>query len=201
VTGRTGKKHANKHSFENTEKGEQSTQDGAEDDHAEVSQASELDGDGSEESDDTVWEVGEVEYPRKFLVDLYLLADKVMDPVTANMVIDKLISVCEAQDSYPSPELIRYVYGSTTAGSPLRGLFRDWYVFTVSRSWVERLCHEGYPHDFLKDLVHETYILQRDNQGKRVSRVFSAENLAGRRTKDYYHQKVDKISDTIAMPE
>jgi hypothetical protein len=32
-------------------------------------------------------------------VDLYLLADKLLDPITANMAIDKLIRVSEASNA------------------------------------------------------------------------------------------------------
>ena len=204
VTERIDNEDANNHSFEEAEEGEEGTQDDAEDHGVEGSQASELESDGSEESNDTgrcLWKVGDMEYPDKFLVDLYLLADKLMDPATANMAIDKLISVCEVRDSYPSPALISYVYGSTTVGSPLRRLIRDWYVLTVSNSWVDGISQRDYPHDFLKDLVYEIHILQRDNPMKRVRKVFAAEKLADRRTKDHYHQKVDKISLSIAMPQ
>lgn len=204
VTERIDNEDGNNHSFEETDKEEESTQDDGEDNDVEGSQARELDSDGSEDSDDTgrcVWEVGEWGYPDKFLVDLYLLADKVMDTVTANMAIDKLIRMCEARESHPSSALISYVYGSTTVGSPLRRLFRDWYVFTVSESWVDDIYQKGYHPAFLQDLVHEIYNLQRDNWERRVFKVFSAEKLASRRKKDYYHQKVDKISDTVAMPE
>lgn len=154
----------------------------------------------SDAIDNYVWKVGDNEFPDKFLVDLYLLADKLMDHVTANMAVDKLIRMSESRNAYPSPVLITYVYGSTTAGSPLRRLFRDWYVFTVVESWVDNIHRDEYPHGFLKDLVHEIYNLQHDNQGKRIRKVFAAEKLASRRTKDYYHQKVDKAPGPTAMP-
>jgi hypothetical protein len=180
--------------------GEEITQDNTEDD-AEKTQTTEPESDGSEESDDYVWKFADNEYQDKLLVDLYVLADKLMDPVTANMAIDKLIRMTEARHDYPSPNLVSYVYRFTTVGSQLRRLCRDWYVFTVSESWVDTIHQDGYPHAFLRDLLYEICNLQRDNKGKRVRNVFSAQKLADLRTTHYYHQKVEKVPDEPAMPE
>ncbi|GAB7334043.1 hypothetical protein MBLNU13_g06133t1 [Cladosporium sp. NU13] len=112
-----------------------------------------------------------------------------------------LIRVSETRNEYPGPRLISYVYGSTTTGSPLRRLCRDWYLFTVDESWVDTLHHDSYPHAFMKDLVYETYDLQCNNQRKQVHKIFAAEKLADRRTMKYYHQKVDKDPDATTMPQ
>ena len=62
----------------------------------------------------------------EFLVDLYyLLADKLIDPTSANLAIDELISVIEKRNQYLGAPMVRFVYESTTAGSPLRMLTRD----------------------------------------------------------------------------
>lgn len=167
---------ANSNSLEQAEKGEESTQDNTEHVDVEESETTGPDIDGGEESDDIdhcVWKFGDNDRRDKFLVDLYLLADKLLDPVTANMAIDKLIRMSEARERCPSQILVCYVYRSTAVESPLRRLFRDWYVFTVSESWVDTIHRDGYPHAFLKDLIYEIYNLQRDNQRKRIRKVFS----------------------------
>ena len=190
-------------SLEQIEKREKSTKDNDESGVIEETQGIELEGDGREDSNEInhyVWKFGDSEFRDKFLVDLYILADKLMDHVTANMAIDKLIRMAEARDQYSSSDLVSYVYGSTTAGCPLRKLFGDWYVFSVSESWVDTVRQYGYPPAFLEDLIHEIYNLLRDNQGKRVRKVFTVEKLADRRPKDYYHQKVDETSGKTAMP-
>ena len=189
---------------ERAEKEKESTQGNPKADEIEDTQTTALESDGREESDDIdhyVWKIGDNGFRSKFLVDLYLLADKLIDPVTANMAIDKLIRVSEARNEYPGPRLISYVYESTTTENPLRRLCRDWYLFAVDESWVDTLHHDSYPHAFMKDLVYETYDLQRNNQRKRVHKAFAAEKLAVRRTNKYYHQKVNKASNTIAMPQ
>jgi hypothetical protein len=188
--------------FERAGKREESTHGNAEHVDAEETQTTGPHSDEVEESDDIdhyVWKPGENGFRNKFLVDLYLFADKLIDPVTANMAIDKLIRMSGARGEYPGPKLTSYVYKSTTTESSLRRLCRDCYVFAVSESWVDTLHEDSYPHDFLKDLIYEIYDLQRENQGKRVRKVFAAEKLADRRAKDYYHQKVEK--DETVRPE
>lgn len=85
-------------SLEQAKNGEETAQDNTEDD-AEKTQTTKPESDGGEESDDYVWKFADNEYQDKFLVDLYVLADKLMDPVTANMAIDKLIRMTEARQN------------------------------------------------------------------------------------------------------
>lgn len=178
-------------SLEQAKNGEEITQANTEDD-AEKTQTTEPESDGGEEPDNYVWKFAVNEYRDKFLVDLCVFTDKLMDPVTANMAIDKLVRMTGAKHNYPSPDLVSYVYRYTTVGSELRRLFRDWYVFTVSESCVDTIHQDGYPHAFLRDLLYKICNLQRDNKGKRVRNVFSAQKLADLRTKHCYHQKVEK---------
>jgi hypothetical protein len=59
----------------------------------------------------------------KLLIDLCVLADKLMDPTTTNMAIDKLMHMTEALALCPSCDLVTNAYKLTLAGSPLRRLF------------------------------------------------------------------------------
>jgi hypothetical protein len=89
-------------SYEQVEKGKESEQDYDENDFVEATQSSGLESDDCEDSDGIdhhVWKFGDNEFRDKFLVDLYLLADKLLDPITANMAIDKLIRVSEASNA------------------------------------------------------------------------------------------------------
>jgi hypothetical protein len=69
----------------------------------------------------------------RFLVDLYLLADKLLDPVTANMVIDEILSFFD-RNIGPLSGVTPHVYASTADGSLLRMLVRDFYIHEVGRS-------------------------------------------------------------------
>jgi hypothetical protein len=92
------------------------------------------DDEGSDESDSgdesTATDPDEVDHSimqstrpiETFLIDLYLLADKLIDPTTANLAIDKLVDFIEERETYLSARLTRFVYKTTMVGSPLRRL-------------------------------------------------------------------------------
>jgi hypothetical protein len=65
----------------------------------------------------------------KFLIDLYVPADKLLDPVTTDLVIDELISILydvNNPDGKVSSAITIHVNASTTdVSSPLRNLVRD----------------------------------------------------------------------------
>jgi hypothetical protein len=54
---------------------------------------------------------GEVsdEHTENLLIDLYLLADRLADPITANLAIDNLINVIEVYNQYYSVALVQRV--------------------------------------------------------------------------------------------
>jgi hypothetical protein len=160
-------------------------------------------GDGTSECDSS--NSGDAEsrwlgHAGKRLVDLYLLADKLLDPTTADMAIDKWIRMAEAKDMYASYNMISYVYSSTTAGSPLRRLIRDWYVYTVEKMWAEDLRCCDFPHEFLQDIILEMYARQRENGEEDLCDCFWDDKLVDR-PKDHYHQKLGKPLSEAASPK
>jgi hypothetical protein len=60
----------------------------------------------------------------KFLTDLHLLADKLRDPTTANLVMDELLDVVDRSEEVVAGIAVR-VYTSAKSDSPLRRLVRD----------------------------------------------------------------------------
>lgn len=58
------------------------------------------------------------------LIRLYLLADKLQDLATANMVMDELIRFVSETDEVPKHLAVSLAYGSTTNTSILRALLR-----------------------------------------------------------------------------
>lgn len=62
---------------------------------------------------------------QKFLVDVYVLADELIDLATANVVIDNLIDLVQEHEEH-STATVAHVYKFTAAGSPLRKLMCDW---------------------------------------------------------------------------
>lgn len=118
-----------------------------------------MDGDGAapdaEKSDAET--IGSIEDVEKFLIELYLLADKLIDPVSANLAIDELISVIEMRSGYLSAALVHFVYGSTTVDSPLRKLVRDHSMIDNATAVNKSYHFQGneFPYDFLKDVLLE----------------------------------------------
>lgn len=172
----------------------------AENTHALTAGLNNNEGSEHNDSDCGISQIEDRESRETFLVDLYLLADKLMDPITANMAIDKLKRMTEVLDLYPSTTLVKHVYCSTIRGNPLRTLLRDWYVYQVSEEWVDTLHQDEYPCAFLEDLVQETYNLHRKNANKRICNVFSPSKLVDL-PKDHYHQKHEKPPSKVETPK
>lgn len=73
----------------------------------------------------------------RVLVKLYVLADKLIDSHATNLVIDELVDFIDSRPSLPGAIFVNIVYNCTPSGSPLRVLFRDWYVHEGFYIWDE----------------------------------------------------------------
>lgn len=166
-----GSSHLNDFGFRNRSEGD------SEQEHEKCMSGTKMDIDWGDEKRD------------KFLIDLYLLADSFIDPVTANIAIDRLITIAREENKYPSRRLIEYVYMSTAAGSPLRRLLRDWHIHSVDYGWVDKLKTKEFPLEFLQDILREVWTLNKDNLDSTIRSVFETGFM--NRPGERYHQKVD----------
>jgi hypothetical protein len=93
----------------------------------------------------------------RFLVDVYLLADKLLDPTTANVVIEELRLFVMDAPWTTDDATISHVYASTGHKNPLRKLIRDWYLFKDDQSWALDRPKSDWdlPVEFLQDLIIE----------------------------------------------
>jgi hypothetical protein len=93
----------------------------------------------------------------KFLVDLYLLAaEKLLDPVAANCIINVLADSLGDGGEHKVKLLFAitpHVYASTANGSPLRMLVRDTFISTMYYSWAEDAQARGLPYELLQDFA------------------------------------------------
>jgi hypothetical protein len=128
---------------------------------------------------------------RNFLIDLYLLADKLLDPISANMAIDELTSLFEKRDRYLDSELVGYAYDRTTADSPLRRLIRDYSMIDeLSMPLnVEHYKKSKFPYDFISDIMFKLLNTNRNNANVRLRKVYFRKSLQPSR----YHQVVDQV--------
>jgi len=125
----------------------------------------------------------------RFLVDLYLLAaDKLLDPVTANIVIDVLADpLVDFGLDEPLFAITPHVYASTVDGSPLRMLVRDSFVYHMCGSWAEDAQAHGLPYELLKDFVVEICHVQTNNDSGGVIGGVLIDHLVESRCEGYYH--------------
>lgn len=87
------------------------------------------------------------------LVKLYILADKVGDLRTSNMVIDEIIRHSDATQAIPSESVLALVYDCTPPKSPLRKLMVDYWTHecpTLLNEDAEKL-----PEAMLVELARE----------------------------------------------
>lgn len=126
-----------------------------------------------------------------FLIDLYLLADKLIDPITANLVIEELIRVVEKRHRYLEGPVVRFVYESTTAGSPLRMFIRDHTLVdnVIGTTNSRHFQRWELPAEFLKDVVLAFLATNRSNAAGVIQEVYCNKNLQP----DLYHQLVDPV--------
>jgi hypothetical protein len=80
------------------------------------------------------------------LIDLYLLADHLLDPVTANMAIDELRMLYVEHSVELSADVINHVVSSTTDNkNGLRRLFADFFVYRAEGPELD----SDFPKEFM----------------------------------------------------
>jgi hypothetical protein len=129
-------------------------------------------------------------------VDLYILADKLLDLITANFVMDELVGFSGGTGWTTNETTVAHVYASTTDGNLLSKLMRDWYMHDNDPSWSQNMSQEQWevlPFDFLRDIVVETDRRKQAHSERRVKHNFN--EGADTRKKVFYHQKMEKKSE------
>jgi hypothetical protein len=87
------------------------------------------------------------------LLRLYILADRLGDLKTANMVIDRLVSYSDEVKRIPGSDDIRLSYNFTASGSPLRAVLRDQFIHEVSANYFQEHKAANSHREFLQDIV------------------------------------------------
>lgn len=151
------------------------------------------DGDGSGASSDAA-EVDSTasasdskkELAEKFLLDLYLLAIRMIDATTANLAIDELVDLHEFNCRI-SKETVAFVYYSTAKNSKLRLLYRDLHVHRMPDFWLADVT-EGtqYPYESVGEVMRRAWRLKGSQTGMGKGMTYLKELRASR-----YHQDVD----------
>jgi len=135
------------------------------------------------------------------LARIHILADKLGDPTTANLVIDEFVNCASYETTYnPSDKVVNLIYRSTVHGSPLRRLMRDIWVYqTGDYSYLDY--HAVHLHeDFIRDIMVEslrTRLVCQLREGCEHKRFLSAKTCAD--PCHYHLHQVDRcVSKAIA---
>ena len=94
------------------------------------------------------------------LIKVYLLADKLQDLATANMIMDKLIKFVAQTGEIPKHGPTSLAYNSTADSSPLRALLRDYWVYQIPTDGADHLKANDFPKDFLQDVATELMLVK-----------------------------------------
>jgi hypothetical protein len=128
------------------------------------------------------------------LVKLYILADKLGDPATANMVIDELVRFHAEHHLNPNRKVVNFAYESTVHGNPLRKFLRDVYLHQCASDVYDYFNIVDFHADFYRDLYVEYLRIRDANAGESVKSAYNraAADLSDKTGKCRYHQHDDE---------
>lgn len=134
------------------------------------------------------------------LVKTYLLADKLQDLQTANLVIDEIVYSCDAAGFNVSARMARLVYESTVHPNPMRKLLRDTLVHETYSGQYMFLHDSVYPIELARDAAVEFLRLKDVNCAKSIQSVYSNVDVAKGKDKCYYHQHSEQHPRCVPKP-
>lgn len=146
------------------------------------------------------WDDAKTEEAFTHMVTIYILADKLGDILTANLIIDELISIVEATKLLPSPRVEKLVYKRTSASSPLRRLLVLYLVHEVDLQTyltMERVANM--PSELVRDIMLEFGQLGKTESFALVDSVFH--QLVRDRPKCYFHQHNERHPPCVSPTE
>ncbi|KAK5124927.1 hypothetical protein LTR85_001117 [Meristemomyces frigidus] len=105
------------------------------------------------------------------LAEAYILADKLGDTRSCNLIIDEYISCSDQLGCIPTTVDIMPVYENTPSGSPLRALTVDYYLFEAPLSTVVKTA-ATLPAAFLSEFIIADANLKNPSKGETVEDVY-----------------------------
>lgn len=137
------------------------------------------------------------------LVKLYLMADKLGDDKTANVMIDEIfVAGQNGLETYQHEQhLINDVYSSTKPGNHLRALFTDMMVYG---GYIDQWPNEspsGYHHEFNQDILTKLMRIKSSNRESTVEQAFDPGVLQTKVHNCAYHIHDDGVDDFNRNPK
>ncbi|KAK4549438.1 hypothetical protein LTR36_006435 [Oleoguttula mirabilis] len=106
------------------------------------------------------------------LVHAYILADKLQDLKSCNLIIDRLIHDSDELQRIPNNYALNLIYNQTPKASPLRKLVVDFLVYEANAE-NDSYNMEDAPIEFLQEVIREDARLKNENARERVEDVFA----------------------------
>ena len=107
------------------------------------------------------------------LVQTYILADKLGDILTTNMIIARIMGLSDIKVELPGPDATRIVSTRTTPETPLRKLFIDYYVHESGMKSLRKILgDEHVSRAFICEVLDEKARLCIENPGLKICDVF-----------------------------
>jgi hypothetical protein len=100
------------------------------------------------------------------LIKMWVLADKLLDPKTANLVMDKIVNFCAALIEFPDISCFKLAYSSTAKGSPLRSFFCA--MVLCEDMWGVFDDPNELPPDFFLDMAVELIRMKKESHGNGI---------------------------------
>ena len=100
------------------------------------------------------------------LIKMWVLADKLLDPKTANLVMDKIVNFCAALIGFPDISCFNLAYSSTAKGSPLRSFFCA--MVLCEDMWGVFDDPNELPPDFFLDMAVELIRMKKESHGNGI---------------------------------
>lgn len=131
-----------------------------------------------------------VEYLQN-LASLYVLADKLDDPVSANLIIDKFVKIYDDSGNILLPSLATWIYEHTPPKSPLRNVVLDTLFYESGIGYFESGMADNLPHSLLLEMAREHFLVRDRNLTKTVQCAYPC-GVLKTRSKCHYHQHNDR---------
>lgn len=124
-------------------------------------------------------------------IKLYILADKLEDLKSANMIMDDMICLSDETGMLPPMPQMHVIYDSTPQRGPLRRMLRYSTIYEVHKDYFDDSKKGDHPEELLLDIAREHLKIKHSHKkGKTISNFYtkSLKDFSKRR----YHQHNDK---------
>jgi hypothetical protein len=133
------------------------------------------------------------------LTKLFVLADKVGDLLTANLITDEIVAYSDQASLIPDGVVIDLAYSSTVSTSPLRALMRDYFVFEADEIHVDEDIQSKHHTEFFRDIITE-YMKVKKRNVESATTVKSALDMAvSDIAKCKYHQHDNNVPRCLSV--